>query len=363
MLLLTQLVLVAIALTCEASMVRKGNYNAKMKHLNANAERNDAMHKKVMENENSVKSYEQLSRDKNYGLADSEDRQAEYEHVTFDEELNAEVINYRVQSFGVGSVIRLSYTPPSQVYFLLLNLISDSGDILLHFNPRYSASIGGPVLVLNSFLNGAWGAEERPAGFPFDATTVYVVVSVEAGGYRITVNGGAFQYLYVHRQSPSEVTSMSTDVTDIQYGAVVSSKNCSDDKIGKAIYISGAIPAAPGPSTCTFNVILAPPSGLATASPSNIALHFNPRPSSPYRAVYRNTFINGNWGGEEFGGGLPFTLNSPYSLVVNMQEDKFSITVNGVQFATFAYRIRLSAPTTVLVSPGLFGSITEVKVV
>ena len=128
---------------------------------------------------------------------------------------------YRVKSFGVGTVIRLSYTTrPSETYWLLLNLVSDSGDILLHFNPRYSAAIGGPVLVLNSFQNGAWGAEERPAGFPFDATAVQVVVAVENGGYRITINGGAFQYLYKHRQSPSLVTSMATDVDDIQYGAV-----------------------------------------------------------------------------------------------------------------------------------------------
>ena len=126
---------------------------------------------------------------------------------------------YRVKSFGVGTVIRLSYTiVPSDTYWVQLRLVSDSGEILLLFNPRSSAS--GHVLVLNSFLNGAWGAEERPAGFPFDATAVQVVVAVEDGGYRITANGGAFQYLYKHRLSPSLVTSMATDFDDIQYGAV-----------------------------------------------------------------------------------------------------------------------------------------------
>ena len=124
-----------------------------------------------------------------------------------------------VQNFGVGTVIRLSYTAPgpSQGSWLLLNLVSSTGDILFHFNPRYFAS--GPVLVFNSFLDNAWGTEETPTGYPFGATTVNVVVVVEESGYRITVNGGAFQYLYNHRRT-SLVTSISTDLDDISYGTV-----------------------------------------------------------------------------------------------------------------------------------------------
>ena len=147
---------------------------------------------------------------------------------------------------------------------------------------------------------------------------------------------------------------------------MVSSQTCSDDKIGKGIFISGA---TPGPTSIhdSVNVILAPPSGLTTplftASAPNVALHFNPRLSAIYNTVVRNAFLNGNWGAEETGGGMPFTPNSAYTLAIIMQEDKFKISVNGAQFTTFAYRIRPSAPMTVLVSPGLFGSVTEVKVV
>ena len=147
---------------------------------------------------------------------------------------------------------------------------------------------------------------------------------------------------------------------------MVSSQSCSDDKIGKKIYISGA---TPGPTSIhdSVNVFFGLPSSLATplftSSAPSVALHFNPRFSPAYNAVIRNAFLNGNWGAEETEGELPFAPNSAYTLAITMKEHKFKIRVNGEQFTTFAYRIRPRGPMTVLVSPGLFGSVTEVKVV
>ena len=124
-----------------------------------------------------------------------------------------------VQNFGIGTVLRFTYTSPgpSAGTWVLLNVLSSSGDILLHFNPR--TYVSGPVLVLNSFLDCGWGAEERPSGYPFSGT-VYVVIAVEESGYRITVNGGAFQYFYQHRRPLTSVISINTDLDYVQYGAV-----------------------------------------------------------------------------------------------------------------------------------------------
>ena len=124
-----------------------------------------------------------------------------------------------VQNFGIGTVLRFAYTSPgpSAGHWILLNVHSSSGDVLLHFNPR--TYVSGPFLVLNSFLDCSWGTEEKPSGYPFSGT-VYVVIAVEESGYRITVNGGAFQYLYRHRRPPTSVVSISTDLSYVQYGAV-----------------------------------------------------------------------------------------------------------------------------------------------
>ena len=121
-----------------------------------------------------------------------------------------------VKNFEVGAVIHFTYTAttPSE---LRLDLVSDQGDHLFLFKIQYNEY---KKIVLNSFLDNAWGAEESPAGFPFDATTVFVAVVVEKSGYRITVNGGAFQYLYKHRRSPSLVTSINSNIEQISYGAV-----------------------------------------------------------------------------------------------------------------------------------------------
>ena len=131
--------------------------------------------------------------------------------------------NISLQNFGIGTVLRFIYPSPGPIAGTL-NVLSSSGDILLHFNPR--PYVSGPVLVLNSFLGCGWGTEERPSGYPFFSGTVYVVIAVEESGYRITANGGVFQYLYKHRRTLTSdlVISINTDLDYVQYGAV--SRQC-----------------------------------------------------------------------------------------------------------------------------------------
>ena len=88
-----------------------------------------------------------------------------------------------VKNFEVGAVIHFTYTAttPSE---LRLDLVSDQGDHLFLFKIQYNEYKN---IVLNSFLDNAWGAEESPAK---------------------------------HRRSPSLVTSINTNIEQISYGAV-----------------------------------------------------------------------------------------------------------------------------------------------
>ena len=62
-------------------------------------------------------------------------------------------------------------------------------------------------------------------------------------------------------------------------------------------------------------------------------------------------------------GGLPFTPNTAFNVVITHQQDGYKIAVNGNYFATYKYRLPLTTPVTVLVSPSLLGSSTMVQVV
>ena len=145
-----------------------------------------------------------------------------------------------------------------------------------------------------------------------------------------------------------------------------SSKDFKDEK-GKVVYINGATPAsnACGAGICAINFFNAPPSLLAaplhSSKSPNHPLQINPRFYST--RVVRNTFINGAWGPEETAGGMPFTPNTAFKVAVTYQQDGYEIAVNGDHFVTYKYRLPLTTPVTVLVSPALLGSSTKVQVV
>ncbi|HEY9605039.1 MAG TPA: WGR domain-containing protein [Allocoleopsis sp.] len=80
-----------------------------------------------------------------------------------------------------------------------LNILSGN-DIAIHVSIRDNEK----ALVLNSWINGAWGPEERPVGFPFDINQeIFVSVKAGADGFYISagiVGGQAtFTYKYAYR--------------------------------------------------------------------------------------------------------------------------------------------------------------------
>ena len=72
----------------------------------------------------------------------------------------------KINEFDIGTMIRLDYNA-LRVSRIALNLYNAAGEILLHFNPRYDDN----VLVLNSFIGGCWGLEERLSGYSLNPGT------------------------------------------------------------------------------------------------------------------------------------------------------------------------------------------------
>lgn len=98
--------------------------------------------------------------------------------------------------FRKGYSVSIRYLSPSGG---ALNILSGN-DIAIHVNIRDNEK----ALVLNTWMNQAWGPEERPAGFPFDINRE-IFVSVKAGADGFYISAGIvgtqtpFTYKYAYR--------------------------------------------------------------------------------------------------------------------------------------------------------------------
>lgn len=104
--------------------------------------------------------------------------------------------------FEVGMAIEVEYITPDNGR-PTMNLKDDSGNIVLHVNPRWDEK----VFVLNTHKKG-WGPEERPRGFDF-SSGVPITIRVEAKSdyYIILVNGNIIHY-YKYRIPVTGVCSV-----------------------------------------------------------------------------------------------------------------------------------------------------------
>jgi len=103
--------------------------------------------------------------------------------------------------FAPGKMIQITGHIPHHANRFQVNLQSHSGDVALHFNPRWDE---GHVVVRNSKRNGAWEREERngPA-FPFHKGANFdMLVLNENNQYKIAVNGTHF-IEFAHRMHDS----------------------------------------------------------------------------------------------------------------------------------------------------------------
>lgn len=105
-------------------------------------------------------------------------------------------------------------------------------------------------------------------------------------------------------------------------------------KPSSAIIITGYIPI----EAIRFSI------NLKCKSPSNIALHFNPRLDRGY--VVRNTKYKGCWEDEETCSPIPsrgyiFRRNNFFHLTIFCTQNEFQIAIDGEHFCAFAYRLPL----------------------
>jgi hypothetical protein len=76
-----------------------------------------------------------------------------------------------------------------------INLLGQNGDVLFHFNPRFSEK----AVVRNSSLGGQWGNEEREGAFPFKKEIgTDIVIAIEPYSIQIFVDNKRYS-TFAHR--------------------------------------------------------------------------------------------------------------------------------------------------------------------
>ncbi|KAJ8368692.1 hypothetical protein SKAU_G00087200 [Synaphobranchus kaupii] len=108
--------------------------------------------------------------------------------------------------------------PPEARRFEIDLLVSSSGDIAFHFNPRmYEGS-----LVRNSWLGGTWGWEERNVDFnPFQEGQYFeIMMCCGKQKFEVFVNG-KHMCDYVHRVKPFTLIDKLEIIGDVQLFYVI----------------------------------------------------------------------------------------------------------------------------------------------
>ncbi|XP_072557565.1 galectin-9-like isoform X1 [Paramormyrops kingsleyae] len=242
-------------------------------------------------------------------------------------------------------------------------------DVALHFNPRFDSHPA--YVVLNTYRNSAWGAEERKYEAPFPrGSTFTLTIMVSPDKYKLMANGNHFME-FNHRIPFGQVDTIAVDggvelasisfqnpmapymppqqafpsycpppqAFPLQYGAFLAMPRYSPSfvipykatirgglRAGRNITIQGVV----HPDAKRFHVNLSYGSG--------IALHFNPRFDE--NTVVRNNQVQGRWGTEERSGGMPFSRGQTFTMIVICESHLYRIIVNGVQAFTFNHRHR-----------------------
>ncbi|XP_048857548.1 galectin-9-like isoform X2 [Brienomyrus brachyistius] len=240
-------------------------------------------------------------------------------------------------------------------------------DVALHINPRFDNH--PTFVVLNTYRNSAWGAEERKYEAPFPrGSTFTLTIVVNRDKYKLLANGDHFME-FNHRIPFGQVDTVTVDggveLASIsfqnpmapymrprqafpsccpppqafppQYGAFPTRPRYSPSyvipykttirgglHVGRNITIQGVV----HPDAKRFHVNLSYGSG--------IALHLNPRFDE--NMVVRNNQVQGRWGTEERSGGMPFSRGQMFTMIIICESHLYRIIVNGVQAFTFNHR-------------------------
>ncbi|XP_031625082.1 galectin-7-like [Contarinia nasturtii] len=82
------------------------------------------------------------------------------------------------------------------------------------------------------------------------------------------------------------------------------------------------------------------PVGIHDDTNDDVIFHLSIRPFC--NEIVRNHMTQGRWGHEEREGGCPIQYGSQFNMLILIEDDKFKVTINNLQFCEFKHRLRLS---------------------
>lgn len=106
--------------------------------------------------------------------------------------------------FGTGKRLHITATPEKKPDKFCINLVTGSGDIALHVNPRFKEK----KVIRNSCKGGEWANEEKEGDFPFKSEITFDLVIVnENYSFQILVNDEPL-CTFAHRMEPNSIVGV-----------------------------------------------------------------------------------------------------------------------------------------------------------
>jgi hypothetical protein len=141
------------------------------------------------------------------------------DHLVVDGSLALHAVNWGGKYYPVPyqAGIDGGFTPGKRLYVsgnledkgkrFSINLLSQSGDKVLHFNPRFDEK----CCVRNACMGGDWGSEEREGKMPLEKNKIFdIIIANESYAFQVYVNGQHF-CAFAHRTEPNSAVGLEID--------------------------------------------------------------------------------------------------------------------------------------------------------
>ncbi|WKX99177.1 hypothetical protein Q1695_014227 [Nippostrongylus brasiliensis] len=204
----------------------------------------------------------------------------------------------------------------------------DPGQAVFHMNLRFDEG----KIVMNSYVEGAWGKEERESlpfkkGEKFDLRVRVLVdfLEVSCDGKKV--------HEYKHRIPFDQIEYLQIkgdcSLSGVHWGGRFYQIPWETAFPGGHLNASQRITLYGIPKGDRWNLDLVGKGG-------EIPFHFNPRLKD--KAIVRNSFKSGVWAKEEREGPFPFEKEHGFELVIENEPYSIQIFVNGQRIGTFQHR-------------------------
>ncbi|PAV88466.1 hypothetical protein WR25_06035 [Diploscapter pachys] len=200
--------------------------------------------------------------------------------------LHSELFKIEITNIVSGQTLIVKGSTIDESQRFTINLHEKSADfsgnnVPLHISVRFDEG----KIVLNSFINGEWGKEERKSNPIKKGDSFDIRVRAHDDRYQIVIDHKEFKD-YEHRLPLTNVSHLSIDgdlyLNHVHWG-------------GKYYPV-------------------------------------------PYETIVRNSLQNNEWGNEEREGKMPFEKGVGFDLAIQNEAYAFNIFVNGERWATYAHR-------------------------